>query len=112
MTNTWTDQTVVSDEEKAQKFVGKHLLVGITHHDAEGKPTSLEQFHGIIDRISLKEGIVVKLHGSNAERSIPMDFRSFHGARPGGYKLRNTGEVVEDPDYIANWNIYPKGYKG
>ncbi len=45
-------------EEQAKVFIGKHLLVGITHCDSNGAAVSQEQFHGIIDRINLKEGML------------------------------------------------------
>lgn len=99
-------------EEELQALIGKRLLVGITHYNSENTVVSLEQFHGVISRIGLNEGIVIKLNGLSEERTIPPDFSCLEMARPGQYRLTNSGEVVEDPDYIATWNVYPKGYKG
>ena len=112
MTQAPSKQQPVYTNEQLQGLVGKHLLVGITHHNIEGQVASLEQFHGTISRVSLEEGVAIRLNGSNQERIIPPDFSCMEMARVGQYRLANTGEVVEDPDYIATWSVYPKGYKG
>jgi len=73
---------------------------------------SLEQFHGIIDRVNLQEGLVLKLHGSDKERRLPPDLTRLEPAKPGQYRLKATGEIVLDPDFTVMWTVYPKGYKG
>lgn len=98
-------------EDEARVFIGKHVLVGITRCNEEGTAVSQEQFHGVIDRISLEEGIVIKLKDSEEERTLPPDVSRMQRAAAGEYRLRSTGEVVKDPDYITTWTIYPRGYK-
>lgn len=99
-------------DDEAAEFIGKHLLVGITHRDLEDSVVSYEQFHGIIDRINRREGIVVKLTNSDDERKLPPDLSRLEPASPGQYRLKSTGEIVENPDYTVMWTIYPKGYQG
>ena len=36
---------------------------------------------------------------------LPGDLSSTRIARPGEYKLRSTGEVVTNPDFLATWNF-------
>ena len=36
---------------------------------------------------------------------LPPDLSSTRIAPPGEYRLRSTGEVVVDPDYLTTWNI-------
>jgi hypothetical protein len=36
---------------------------------------------------------------------LPPDIRAFQDAQPGEYRLRSTGEIVVDPDFITNWTI-------
>jgi hypothetical protein len=98
--------------EELAKLLGKRLLVGLTHRSSEDKVVSLEQFHGTIERISLTEGLVLRLHGTGQERSLPPDPSQLEPAEPGEYRLKTTGEVVVDPDFTLMWTIYPKGYKG
>jgi hypothetical protein len=97
--------------EEAACLVGKRLLVGITHRSLKDVVVSHEQFHGVIDRINLKDGLVVRLEGSGEERAIPPDLGRLQAASPGEYRLKSTGEVVKDPDYTVMWTLYPKGYE-
>ena len=98
--------------EQAALLVGKRLLVGITHRNLEDEVVSHEQFQGVIDRINLTDGLVVRLEGSGEERALPPDLHRLEAARPGEYRLKSTGEVVKDPDYTVMWTLYPKGYEG
>jgi len=98
--------------EQVASLLGKHLLVGLTHRSLEDQVVSIEQFHGVIDRINLHEGLVLKLFGTGKERSLPPDLARLERADPGQYRLNATGEVVADPDFTVMWTIYPKGYKG
>jgi hypothetical protein len=111
MNNAGSKANLAFTEEEASSFVGKRVLVGMTHCNLESVTVSQEQFHGTIDRINLKEGIVIKLNNSNDERTLPPDISKLLAARSGQYRLRATGEVVEDPDYTVMWTVYPKGYK-
>ena len=111
MTHIASKQQPQYTNEQLQGLVGKHLLVGITRYNLEGQVALLEQFHGTISRVSLEDGVVIKLMNSDQERTIPPDFSCMEMARAGQYRLANTGEIVEDPDYIATWDVYPQGYK-
>ena len=37
--------------------------------------------------------------------TLPPDLSSTKRARQGEYKLRSTGEVVVNPDFLATWNL-------
>jgi len=39
------------------------------------------------------------------EFSLPPDVTSLQPAKPGTYKLRSSGEVVVNPDYVCTWTI-------
>ncbi|MDX2028233.1 MAG: hypothetical protein SFW62_06325 [Alphaproteobacteria bacterium] len=92
-------------EEQARTLIGKYMLVGIAHCDSSGAVVSREQIHGIVDRANLKEGVVIKLKGSNEERAVPLKLADLQIARLGEYRLNETGEVVEDPDYTLKVTI-------
>jgi hypothetical protein len=57
-------------------------------------------------------GIMLRLSGSRSGDvyTLPPDLRAFFPAPPGSYRLRETGEVVVDPDYTATWNITPPSH--
>jgi hypothetical protein len=91
------------DQVPPESYIGKHLLVGITYLDHEGKLLEQNQFHGEIVRINENEGIVIRLHDSDEEFKLPPSVKSLQPAPPGEYRLRATGEVVVNPDFITTW---------
>jgi hypothetical protein len=95
------------DDEEAQFIIGKHLLVGVTYRNHSDEITRIEQFHGEIVRASREEGIILRLNGSDAERWVPPDLSRLEEAAPGNYRLKDSGEVVVDPDLLSTWVVYP-----
>jgi len=91
------------DEELAKTYIGKHLLIGITYLDPQGRMIDQKQMHGVIVRIGEEEGVVVLLHGSDRECAFPPDLSSYHPLPPGEYRLRMTGEVIVNPDLGCDW---------
>lgn len=95
------------DQTRAAKLVGATVLIGITRLSAAG--AGREQMFGVIRSADARKGFEVVLGGSRSGQIywIPPDLRNFSAARPGEYRLRSTGEVISDPDYISNWTIQP-----
>lgn len=88
----------------AEELLGKHVLVGITRVDRNEEVVSQEQLHGHVKEI----GGSIRLQLSSGEDyQLPPDPGAFYPAAPGEYRLRATGEVVVDPDFIATWTIHP-----
>lgn len=89
------------DEEFASGFIGKYLLVGITHTASDGAVLSQTQLHGVIVAASA-HGIDIELRGAHEGRKWRMApfLHELSPASPGAYTLRSTGEVVEDPDFL------------
>jgi hypothetical protein len=88
---------------------GKIMLVGITYADPQGE--HLEQCFGEVISADQARGVSLRLAGNRSGEVfwLPPDLRSVFLARPGSYRVRTTGEIVENPDYTATWTIYPKG---
>jgi hypothetical protein len=95
------------DDEEAEILIGKHLLVGVTHRNHADEITDVEQFHGEIVRATREEGIVLRLAASGEERRLPPDLSRLEQAAPGNYRLKASGEVVENPDFVSTWTVYP-----
>jgi len=97
----------VWDEAFARALIGKTLLVGLTWLDPEGD--RLEQMHGEVVSVDARRGIELRLAGERAGDVfwLPPDLRSITAAAPGSYRLRATGEIVENPGFTATWNIHP-----
>jgi len=88
---------------ESENYVGRTILVGVTYNDHEGRFIEQRQFHGIIERADSIEGIVVKLHDSGEYFYLPPQLDTLEIAPKGEYRLRNTGEVVVDPDFLTTW---------
>lgn len=95
------------DPKLAVDLIGKRVLVGITDLAPDGAAIGQRQFHGHAIRADRRVGIALRLAGARAgeEMVLPPDTRAFRPAAPGEYRLRATGEVVKDPDYLTTWSM-------
>ena len=74
-----------------------------TYVDAEDQVINKLQSHGMITRID-ETGIFIEQ--ANGETfSLPPDLESLQPAKPGVYRLRSTGEAVENPDFVSTWTV-------
>jgi len=89
-------------EREAADLIGKHILVGFTDVDADQRPRRQQQIHGIVVRVSHNEGIVLR-RPDGSEYNLPPSMDGFHEAPAGEYRLRSTGEIVCDPDYVVTY---------
>lgn len=93
------------DMEESKAYIGKHLLAGLTYQNKDGEVVKHVQLHGKITRIT-KDGIFFNRADGKGEFSLPPDIESLKPAIPGAeYRLKSTGEVVSDVDYVSNWTI-------
>lgn len=94
------------DIHTGPELLGAHVLVGLTWVDRTGKTIKKGQFHGHVVCATASEGVVI-VNSAGEELTLPPDSRAFEHADPGEYRLRATGEVVIDPDYLTTWTIEP-----
>jgi hypothetical protein len=94
----------VWDEALAVRLLGAVVLIGITRREAAGE--SQEQFFGTVEKAD-PEGVVIRLGGLRSGETyfLPPDPRAFHPADPGSYRLLQTDEVLENPDYTSTWVV-------
>src|SRR5262245_18931388 len=95
------------DEASAEKLLGATVLVGMTYREPGGD--RLDQVFGTVTHVEPERGITLRLEGSRAGEvfNLPPDLGALSPARPGEYRLRQTGEVVVDPDFTTTWNQTP-----
>src|SRR4051794_35452361 len=86
-----------------EDLIGKVILIGVTYTDALDNVRCRKQWWGTVERASTSEGIRVRLSGSSETSAFPPDLRAVRRAAPGEYRLKESGEVVRDPDYLATW---------
>src|SRR4051794_20046868 len=96
-----SDEPPPFDQELANSFIGKTILIGLTYTDSAGRDVRHEQFHGVVARATAA-GIEISLRGYREGQSwsMPPDTRAIFRADPGIYSLRSTGEMLENPDLV------------
>lgn len=93
----------VEKEITFDELIGKLLLVGITYYTNNNEFIEQKQFFGTVTEAN--ESIIRIKQQDGTEFTLPPDLSSTKRARPGEYKLRSTGEIVTDPDFLATWNL-------
>jgi len=92
-------------------MVGKYALIGITHLNSSEQPVRKQQIHGVIIAIDETQGIVVQ-RSDESLFHLPPDLDQLQPAAPGCYHLRETGETVEDPDFVGFVTVTPPVSQG
>ena len=87
-----------------QQYLGKCLLIGITFLDGSDKVIEQFQTYGPIVAVN-DHGIVIEKTDGSGTFKIPPDTSSLKPARRGQYRLRATGEILDDPDFISTWTV-------
>jgi hypothetical protein len=92
-------------------LIGKKVLIGLTFVNKAGDVLERRQLHGRITSAVEGKEITADLDGHKAGESysLPPDLRSMSPGKPGEYTLRATGEVVVNPDFLANFTIIRDG---
>ena len=88
--------------EDLREMIGRRLLVGITYVDADEEVVDQVEYAGIVREV---EPLVSIDQGADEPSTLPPEPAAFERAEPGEYRLRSTGEVVVDPDYISTWTV-------
>jgi hypothetical protein len=84
-------------------LIEKTILIGLTYYTADDEFIEQKQYWGTVIE-SNENRILVKLNDGKI-LGLPPDLSSTKIAPPGEYRLRSTGEVVVDPNYLMTWNI-------
>ncbi len=82
---------------------GKVMLIDLTYYSREGALLEQKQCWGTVTAAT-EQDIQVRLSDGEAFH-LPPDLSSTKIAPKGEYRLRSTGEIVTDPDYLTTWNI-------
>jgi hypothetical protein len=92
------------DPKMATLLVGKSILLGLTYLRQDGTLLRRVQLHGEVIRAD-DAGVAIRVAGSGEVYRLPPDLRGMKQAPVGEYRLKSTGEVVVNPDYVASWTI-------
>jgi hypothetical protein len=86
----------------AEDLLGKKVLVGLTYLDASGEVLEQIQYAGVVTAID--SYIEVSKNDGGVSR-LPPDPTAFFPAEPGEYRLKKSGEIINDPDYLCTYDI-------
>jgi hypothetical protein len=93
------------DTEFAARLLNRRVLVGINFFNGELKLARREQYFGVIESIDT-EGVSIRHPESGESFVVPPDLNAFRPAEKGRYRMRTSGEVVDDPDFTAQYDVY------
>ena len=88
---------------ESHDYISKTIIIGITRLDCNDQLIEQIQMHGVITKVT-PSGIEIEL-STGELYSLPPDLDSIHGAPPGTYKFRSTGEEVVNPDFMTTWTV-------
>ena len=93
---------------KAKTMINKRVLIGVTYYDHKGAFIEQKQMHGRIISVDSRHGFEIELEGARKGDIywVPPDVRSFREAKPGDYRERSTGEIINNPDFLSTWEVY------
>jgi hypothetical protein len=95
---------LVRGAEQLAGLVGARLLVGLTYVDEAGTELSSTQFCGRV--LDVADGVIVVANPEGRDPIVlPADTSGYTRAKPGRYMLRDSGEVVVDPDFLTAWTV-------
>ena len=106
MSDEFTPMLPPLDDAKAEEMIGKVVLVGVTRYGGDGQVQGLEQYAGTVLRISADEGVVLADEDDGHEHYLPPMLDQYQRAEPGEYRMRNSGMIVVDPDYLTAWDLH------
>jgi hypothetical protein len=89
-----------------ESLVGQRILIGLTWVSQAGEVEGRSQFHGTVRAASLQGVIVLRADG-RPDLTLPPDPDLIKPAAPGHYRLRGSGEVVENPDLLCTMRMVP-----
>ena len=90
-----------------ESLIGQHILVGVTWVSQAGEVEGQSQFHGTVKAAS-PHGVIVLRADGKRDFTLPPNPDFIKPAAPGHYRLRESGEVVEDPDLLCTMRMVPE----
>jgi hypothetical protein len=100
-----TDDDASLTDEHAAALVGSHVLVGLTYLKPDGEVASRVQFDGVVAGVA--DGVVsVRRHDTGETFTLPPAAEAFAPAAEGEYRLRESGRVVTNPDFVCTMTVH------
>ena len=84
-------------------MVGGTLLARIRYLNPDDTVASVLEIAGVVTEV---DPLVTIALAGREPFTLPPDPEAFEAAEPGQYRLRTTGEVVTDPDFLTIWTVH------
>jgi hypothetical protein len=95
----------LADRIEASELEGSKTLIGITRMQ-DDESYAQEQFVGIATVQDRESYCLVTIDCEDGEAgAYPFDVRTLQRAPKGDYRLRSTGQIVTDPDFLMTWIV-------
>ncbi len=82
---------------------GKSIIVGLTYTYVDGTIRNRVQFSGTLEDLDQRGIVIIKADGS--EFTLPPDKDAYQKAPLGEYKMKTTGEIIVNPEFMTTWTI-------
>lgn len=92
-------------EAFGDEYIGRGVILGVNHVGPGGGLICQQQFVGTIMVVDFEEGIVIACDPDGRTFVLPGDPSWVEKAPPGEYRLRSTGQVLRNPDYLSEVTI-------
>lgn len=92
------------DAQLAADLVGSSLLVALTFVDHAGVLQRRQQLFGTVLSVSIGAGISLRQANGEIVSIAPL-LHAIEPGEPGLYQLADSGELVEDPDFVAHITV-------
>jgi len=91
---------------KLQEFLlkGKVFVIGLSFVDKDGQLIEQYQTHGTVIGLT-SNGLLKILREDNSIFQMPFDKEIIEKAKKGEYREKTTGQIIQDPDFMATWEI-------
>jgi hypothetical protein len=91
-------------QEQIDALTGSKLLVGLTYLRPDGEVEGRVEFAGTVYEVG-PDVVSVRRHDTGEVFTLPPAPEAFQPAEPGDYRLRSTGEVIVNPDFICTMTV-------
>ena len=84
-------------------LIGKTILIGLTYYTHDDVFIEQKQYWGTV--VSTDDTKILVQLNNGELFALPPNLSSTKVAPPGEYRLRSTGEIVVNQDFLTTWNV-------
>ncbi|MBV9549999.1 MAG: hypothetical protein JO256_10050 [Alphaproteobacteria bacterium] len=86
-------------------YIGRSVLVGIRHLDADGNETAFVDFFGIVEKSDDRAGVLLRRSDGQTYNLPPIDLDDYP-PNHSSYGIQSQPERVT-PDFVVTFDVHP-----